>query len=71
MFGGSRPGDGPKPAVLIRGLFAGELGSMNEGPKVNDPAPDFTLETVDGKDTIQLAKRFGSKPVVLVFGSFT
>ena len=44
---------------------------MNEGPKVNDPAPDFTLQTVDGKDTIQLAKRLGSKPVVLVFGSFT
>ena len=61
----------PRPAGWIRGLFAGDLGSMNEGPKLNDPAPDFTLKTFDGKDTVQLAKRIGPKPVVLVFGSFT
>jgi hypothetical protein len=67
----SRPSDMPSQAVLIRGLFAGELGSMNEGPKLNDLAPDFTLKTADGKDAIQLAKRIGPKPVVLVFGSFT
>jgi hypothetical protein len=69
----SRPGSGdmPSPAVLIRGLFSGELGSMNEGPKLNAPAPDFTLKTSDGKETIPLAKRIGPKPVVLVFGSFT
>jgi hypothetical protein len=71
MSGGSRPGDGPKPAVLLRGLFAGELGSMNEGPRINDPAPDFTLKTVDGKDTVHFGKRIGPRPVVLVFGSFT
>jgi hypothetical protein len=67
----SRPSDMPSTAVLIRGLFAGELGSMNEGPKLNDVAPDFTLKTADGKDTIALAKLLGRKPVVLVFGSFT
>jgi hypothetical protein len=71
MFGGYRPSDIPKPAVLVRGLFAGELGSMQEGPKLNEPAPDFTLKTVDGKETIQLARRIGPKPIVLVFGSFT
>jgi hypothetical protein len=71
MFGGPRPGDAPRPAVLLRGLFAGELGSLNEGPRVNEPAPDFTLKTVDGKDTVHLGKRIGPKPVVLVFGSFT
>jgi hypothetical protein len=71
LFARYEPSDMPSQAVLIRGLFAGELGSMNEGPKVNDPAPDFTLKTVDGKDTIHLAKRLGTKPVVLVFGSFT
>jgi hypothetical protein len=70
-FGGQRPNDGPKPATLIRGLFAGDLGSMSEGPRLNDPAPDFTLKTADGKDTIQLSKRIGPKPIVLVFGSFT
>lgn len=71
MFGSSGPGDAPKPDVMIRGLFSGELGSMNEGPKLNDPAPDFTLKTVDGKRAIQLSKLIGPKPVVLVFGSFT
>jgi hypothetical protein len=71
MFGGQRPNDGPNPATLIRGMFAGDLGSMNEGPRLNDPAPDFTLKTLDGKDTIQLSKRIGPKPIVLVFGSFT
>lgn len=69
MFGSSGPG--PTPDVLVRGLFAGELGSMDEGPKLNDQAPDFTLKTVDGKSTIQLSKRIGPKPIVLVFGSFT
>lgn len=75
LLGGSsaraRPSDMPSQAVLIRGLFAGELGSMNEGPKLNQPAPDFTLKTFDDKDTIQLSKRIGPKPIVLVFGSFT
>lgn len=71
LFSRSRPEDMPSQAVLIRGLFAGELGSMNEGPKLNEPAPDFTLKTSDGKETIQLAKRIGPKPIVLVFGSFT
>ncbi len=71
MFSRSRPSDMPSQPVLIRGLFSGELGSMNEGPKLNQPAPDFTLKTSDGKDTIQLAKRIGPKPIVLVFGSFT
>lgn len=70
-FARSRPTDMPSQSVLIRGLFAGELGSLNEGPKLNEPAPDFTLKTADGKETIHLAKRIGPKPVVLVFGSFT
>jgi hypothetical protein len=71
LFGGYKPGDAPQPAVLLRGLFSGELGSMNEGPALNDLAPDFTLRTSDGKSTVQLAKLLGKKPVVLVFGSFT
>jgi hypothetical protein len=71
LFARYEPSDMPSQAVLIRGLFAGELGSMNEGPKVNDPAPDFTLKTADGKETIHLAKRLGTKPMILVFGSFT
>ncbi len=75
LLGGSsaraRPSDMPSQAVLIRGLFAGELGSMHEGPKLNQPAPDFILKTFDDKETIQLSKRIGPKPIVLVFGSFS
>lgn len=71
LFGSPKPGDAPSTPMMIRGLFAGELGSMNEGPKLNERAPDFTLKTVDGKQTVQLAKLLGPKPMVLVFGSFT
>ena len=36
-----------------------------------DPAPDFRLPTLDHKDTVQLASFRSSRPVVLVFGSYT
>ncbi len=68
---GFLPGDAPSQSVLLRGLFRGEVGSLNEGPTVNDPAPDFELKTLDGKRTIRLSEQFGSKPIVLVFGNFT
>jgi alkyl hydroperoxide reductase subunit AhpC len=57
--------------MLIRGLFEGSLGSMQDGPRVEDKAPDFTLKTVDGKRSVQLSKLIGEKPVVLVLGNFT
>jgi thiol-disulfide isomerase/thioredoxin len=68
---GYLPGDQPSTAVLVRGFFAGEIGSFNEGPKVGDTAPDFTLKTADGKKSVTLSKLAGHKPVVLVFGNFT
>jgi alkylhydroperoxidase family enzyme/thiol-disulfide isomerase/thioredoxin len=68
---GFNPGDAPSIPVLVKGLFAGEIGSMGEGPKLDDPAPDFTLKTADGTRTVQLSKLTGTKPVVLVFGNFT
>jgi hypothetical protein len=40
-------------------------------PKVGDPAPDFTLKTVDGAATITRSKFHPDRPLVLVFGSFT
>ena len=36
-----------------------------------DPAPDFSLPTLDRKDTVRLSSFRGSRPVVLVFGSYT
>lgn len=69
--GGFSSGDGPTVPVLVKGLFAGDIGSMNEGPKIGDKAPDFKLKTVDGKETITLSKLIGPKPVVLILGNFT
>lgn len=36
-----------------------------------DPAPDFTLVTLDKTSHIQLSTLTAQKPVVLVFGSYT
>jgi peroxiredoxin len=36
-----------------------------------DAAPDFRLKTRDGKAEVELASFRGSRPVVLVFGSYT
>jgi thiol-disulfide isomerase/thioredoxin len=63
--------DMPNPEILVRGLFRGEIGSMHEGPKVEDPAPDFSLKTRDGHETVRLSDHFGKKPIVLIFGNFT
>lgn len=63
--------DMPTTKILVRGLFRGEIGSMHEGPKLNDSAPDFRLKTRDGKQTHRLSDRFGDKPIVLMFGNFT
>jgi Ca2+-binding EF-hand superfamily protein len=65
------PSDRPTKAILLKGLFNGELGSASEGPRLGDAAPDFSLPTQDGKKTITLSSFRGHKPVVLIFGSFT
>lgn len=39
--------------------------------QVGDAAPDFSLRTADRASTISLSSFRGSKPVVLVFGSYT
>lgn len=61
----------PPKAVLLYGLLTGEIGSGAEGPKLDAPAPDFTLKSPDGKTTITLSEFRGKKPVALIFGSFT
>ena len=65
------PGDRPDPAQLVRGLFAGEIGSMLEGPRVGQTAPWFKLRLAEGEGSIELSSLIGEKPVVLVFGNFT
>lgn len=70
---GGRPSGGgmPPKEVLLLGLLTGEIGSGAEGPRLNAPAPDFTLKSADGKTAITLSAFKGRKPVVLIFGSFT
>ncbi len=42
-------------------------GTLREG----DPAPDFSLQTVDHVRRVRISDEYRSKPVVLVFGSYT
>lgn len=65
------PADAPAKETLIRGLFSGEIGAIEEGPAIGDPAPDFTLKTHDGRETIRLHDLLGKQPIVLVFGNYT
>jgi thiol-disulfide isomerase/thioredoxin len=70
--GGFSPGDAPNTVTLLKGLYAGEVGSIHEGPAIGETAPDFTLASPDGKTTVHLKDLIGKKkPVVLVLGNFT
>jgi hypothetical protein len=71
LKGSSGGPDGPKQDTLIRGLFRQEIGSLQPGPALGAPAPDFTLKTVDGSKELTLSKLIGPKPVVLIFGNVT
>lgn len=58
------------PKIPPIGFHPGDL-RMPDTLKVGDPAPDFTLRTVDGKREVRLSDYQGKKPVVLIFGSYT
>jgi len=68
---GFAKGDAPTMESLLKGLLAGEIGSMLEGPKVGDRAPVFRLRRVKGEGTVAIDELVGEKPLVLVFGNFT
>ena len=40
-------------------------------PKVGEPAPDFTLRTLDGSQAVTRSAYQAERPLVLIFGSFT
>ena len=42
-------------------------GGLNPG----DPAPDFQLPTLDHKTSVKLSELYRSRPVALIFGSYT
>ena len=39
--------------------------------QVGDRAPDFSLRPLHGEQRVTLSQQYASKPVVLVFGSYT
>src|SRR5438270_8851129 len=39
--------------------------------RVGDAAPDFSLPSLHGDAAVTLSKEYASRPVVLVFGSYT
>ena len=71
-------------ATLLAILFVWKMGPRNvyglarygtqrsEGDlRVGQRAPDVSLVSLDGRTRIRLASSIGSKPLVLVFGSYT
>lgn len=61
----------PMPAMMLVPFETmwthARAGSLAPGAE----APDFTLPTLDHTATVRLASFRGSRPVVLVFGSYT
>ena len=70
--------------TLLSGRFVWKMGPRNvyglarygtqrsEGDlRVGQRAPDVSLVSLDGRSRIRLASSIGSKPLVLVFGSYT
>lgn len=56
----------------VRGIREGlDWHKSHPAPKQGEPAPDFELCDVDGKNPIRLSSLRGERPVALVFGSFT
>ena len=71
-------------ATLLAIVFVWKMGPRNvyglarygtqrsEGDlRVGQRAPDVSLVSLDGRTRIRLASSIGSKPLVLVFGSYT
>ena len=65
----SKMAGSPKDAFyMVRYAFP----HMHRGKlKPGDSAPDAKLVALNGIDTFHIRERTGSKPLVLVFGSFT
>jgi hypothetical protein len=58
--------------LMIAGPFETMWNSARGGTlHPGDAAPDFRLKTRDGKSEVELASFRGSRPVVLIFGSYT
>ena len=61
----------PKAAETVAELLSNDAASV----KLGDPAPDFCLPYLPGSgregSSVTLSDHFGSRPVALIFGSYT
>jgi hypothetical protein len=61
----------PGPAMLLFPFETMWSNARRGSVDVGDSAPDFRLPTLDKTGEVSLASFRGSKPVVLIFGSYT
>ena len=61
----------PGPAFLLFPFETLWVQARAGALKVGDTAPDFRLRTLDKTAEVSLSSFRGSKPVVLIFGSYT
>lgn len=61
----------PGPAFMVLPFEPLWMWARMGGLKTGDPAPVFSLSTLDHKSQVSLAEHRGVRPVVLVFGSYT
>ncbi len=62
----------PGPVVFLLFPFETLWTQARAGAlQVGDPAPDFSLQSVEHSGPVQLSALNKQKPVVLVFGSYT
>lgn len=61
----------PGPAFMLFPFETLWLSARGGTLSVGDQAPDFRLRTLDKTAEVSLSSFRGSKPVVLIFGSYT
>jgi hypothetical protein len=61
----------PMPAYFLFPFETMWTNARKGNLKIGDPAPDFTVKTLDTRTPVQLASLWSDKPAVLIFGSFT
>ncbi len=61
----------PDAAFLILPFRPFWMSARAGSLKVGAAAPDFELPTLDHTQTVRLSAQYASKPVVLIFGSYT
>jgi hypothetical protein len=61
----------PMPAYFLFPFETMWIDARKGVLKTGDPAPDFTVQTLDSRMPVRLASLWAEKPAVLVFGSYT